>query len=191
MFWDQRRFEVCINKVRLSLQGRQTPLGVPFFVYVYNPEAEISCIRNFENLAEQFRNEGFHIQVIYLGKVLTYALRKTPYLDIAAEIEKTKRLELIEELSQYLPEIIAEILLNGGNGLIEPLKGGNQQKGAFLLRSGALFPFVHVSQILAYIEGKTNWTVVIPFPGSRNPKHPERLRFLNETEGKYYRATVI
>jgi len=88
MLWDQKRFETCINKIRLSLKGKQTPLGVPFFIYVYDPKAEINCIRNFENLAEQFKNEGFHIQVIYLGKILAYALKETPYLDIATEIEK-------------------------------------------------------------------------------------------------------
>ena len=193
MAWKQERFKELINQVRLSLKGRPTSVGVPFFVYVYEPHDERSCLRNFENLAGQFQNEGFHIQVIYLGRVLAQALRETPYLTPRGlEIEKGQREPLRKELSRILPDRIAGILLQGGEGVPEPLEGNDPLgKGAFLLRAGALFPFVHVSQILAHLENRTRWTIVVPFPGSCNPSHPERLRFLNETEGTYYRAIII
>jgi len=192
MSWDNERFKKCAEQIRWSLKGKQNPLGVPFFIYVYDPKDERICIRNFKDLARHLESDGFHIQVVYMGKILAYALRQTPYLEQGAEIERANRPALLRELSQNLPEIIAEMLLKGVNGLVEPLEGAVPSgKGAFLLRAGALFPFVHVSEILSHLENKTHWTVLVPFPGSHNPSHPERLRFLNETEGRYYRATVL
>jgi len=193
MTWDTKRFEELIRQIRSSLKGRPTSAGVPFFIYVYNPQEERICIRNFENLARRFENEGFCIQLVYLGRVLIQALRETPYLTPRGlEVERESRDDLRRELSRILPQKIADILLNGREGIVESLKGEEAKgKGAFLLRAGALFPFVHISQILAHLENKTRQTIVVPFPGSIDPSHTERLRFLNETVGTYYRAVVI
>ena len=192
MPWDNERFQNLKEQVARSLQGKPSPLGIPFYLYTYSPEDETVCIREFQGLERFFRNEGFHVQIIYLGQVLSHVLKQTPYLSpIGVEIEKQSRDKLEKELTRYLPEKVSKALLLGIPGLFEPLKGGEQSKGVFLLRAGALFPFVHVSQILAYLEGQTRWTVVVAFPGSRSPSHPERLRFLNETEGMYYRAMIF
>jgi hypothetical protein len=137
---------------------------------------------------------GLNVQVVYLGQILAHALRGTLYLTEAGKrAEARDRSGLLRELSrpEGLPAKVTTALLDGVDGLCEELRGGSQERCVFLLRAGALYPFVHVSQLLDRLENQTSWTVVVPFPGSHNPARPETLRFLNETDGPYYRARII
>ena len=189
MDWDKESFYKLVKQIESSLKGKLSPLGVPFYVYVYDPRHEVECLRQFKNLANQLKNQGFFIQIVYLGQVLSYALKELPYLKSEGkEIEKRYRSNLRRELANILPEKIAYYLLNGIPGKTKPIKGDKLNQGNFLLRAGALFPFVHISQILAYLENQTQSTIVIPFPGTRQR---EKLSFLNETEGHYYRAMIF
>lgn len=189
MSWDKDGFQRLAAQIKSSLKGKPSPSGVPFFIYVYHPKEENRCLREFKNFAKRLQNEGFTIQTIYLGKVLSYILKDLPYLQPEGrEIEENQREDLRKELVAILPEKISDCLLNGIPGQFDSMKENKPTRGVFLLRAGALFPFVHVSQILAQLENQTHSTIVIPFPGSRKE---ENLRFLDETEGRYYRAMIF
>ena len=190
MTWEMDSFNELVESLKLSLNGKSSPVGVPFFIYVYNPKEEKDCIRKFVNLGQGFGNQGFKIKLVYLGKLLATILKDMPYLKPEGkELENKYRENLRKELAHTLPEKISEVLLRGIPGEFEGLRGGEQSEGVFLLRAGSLFPFVHISQILTFLENQTNHTVVIPFPGSWD-KQKNKLKFLNETEGAYYRAMI-
>lgn len=194
MPWDSASFELLREEIRSSLRGRRPTGGVPFFLFLYDPSEEVRCLRNFEKAAKALSGGGFNARVIYLGKLFAHALQGTLYLTEAGiQAETRDPGALLRELSrpEGLPSRVTAALLDGVEGVSLPLRGGTQENCAILLRAGALYPFVHVSQVLDGLENKTNWTVVLPFPGSRHPERPEGLRFLNETEGPYYRARII
>jgi len=194
MPWDSASFEQLRSEVEASLRGARPPGGVPFFVFVYDPAEEVRCLRQFEAAARAFQGAGFPVQVVYLGHLLARILRGTLYLGEAGRrAEARDRTKLLRELARPkgLPARITDALLEGVEGICEPLRGGSQERCAILLRAGALYPFVHVSQVLDALENRTGWTVVVPFPGGRHPEKPETLRFLNETDGPYYRARII
>ena len=192
MAWNKKAFDELRKYVKQSISGKPSPVGVPFYIFVYQPEDETICIREFKNFAKQLKNDGFKSQVIYLGQVLAKILDELPYLSPdGKEIEKRERSSLKRELSKWLPKMVAEKLLNGIDNLFIPLAGMRQDSVTFFLRTGALFPFVHISQILALLEGKTYSTIVVAFPGSLLRKQTATLSFLYETEGTYYRAVVL
>ena len=192
MAWNKKAFDELRKYVKQSISGKPSPVGVPFYIFVYRPEDETICIREFKNFAKQLKNDGFKSQVIYLGQVLAKILDELPYLSPdGKEIEKRERSSLKRELSKWLPKMVAEKLLNGIDNLFIPLAGMRQDSVTFFLRTGALFPFVHISQILALLEGKTYSTIVVAFPGSLLRKQTATLSFLYETEGTYYRAVVL
>lgn len=194
MPWDSASFELLRSEVESSVQGARLAGGVPFFVYVYDPVEETRCLRHMTAAARALGGGGRHLQVVYLGQILAHALQRTLYLSEAGKrAEARDRPGLLRELSrpEGLPARMTTALLDGVDGVCERLRGGSQEQCVFLLRAGALYPFVHVSQLLDGLENRTNWTVVVPFPGSHNPARPETLRFLNETDGPYYRARII
>jgi len=195
MSWDDRMFDQLRGEVIASLEGAHSTSGVPFFVYVHPPAEELRAVQAFEQLALVLRGKGYQVEVVYLGRLLASALRSMPlYLgEGGRRAEERSRASLQQELSrpEGLPRKIADALLSGVADVCEPLAEGAQNHCAILLRAGALFPFVHVSQILTYLEQRTRWTVVVPFPGSSAPENGEALRFLDMTEGAYYRARVI
>jgi hypothetical protein len=194
MTWDSSSFDALRAEVEASVRGARPVGGVPFYVYLYDPTEEVRCLRQFEAAARALANAASRVQSIYLGQILERALRATLYLGAGGKrAEARDRTALLQELSRPngLPSRITETLLAGIDGVCEPLRGGTQDSCAILLRAGALFPFVHVSQLLNALENQTGWTVVIPFPGGRHPERPETLRFLCETDGPYYRARIV
>jgi hypothetical protein len=194
MPWDKKSFELLRAEVDASLRGRHPAGDVPFFVYLYEPREELRCLQQFSAAAKAIEGAGFRTQVIHLGQVLAQVLKGTLYMkEQGKRFEARDRAGVRRELARAdaLPSWLTNALLDGLDGAHEGLRGGSQESCAFLLRAGALFPLVHVSQLLNGLENKTGWTVVVPFPGRRNPAQPEALRFLDETEGTYYRARVI
>lgn len=193
MPWDSNAFDRLKDEVEASTRGRVPSTGVPFFVYLYDPTDERRCLRACEQLAAALGGSS-SVQTVYLGQLLAHVLRNTLYLSAAGrQAEERAPERVLRELSRPagLPAMLTSSLLDGVDGLVSPLRGGGQDRVAVLLRAGALYPFAHVSQLLNGLENHTAWTVVVAFPGSRHPQRPDSLRFLNETEGPYYRARVI
>ena len=196
MTWDKKSFELLRAEIASSLAGKHPAGDVPFFVYLYEPREELRCLTQFAAAARALEGKGFRAQVIYLGQVLAHVFRTSLSLymtEPGKRAEARDRQRTLRELgnTDALPARLAEALLEGDQDRWEGLRAGSQERCAILLRAGALYPLAHVSQLLNCLENKTNWTVVVPFPGRRSPDQPEALRFLDETEGTYYRARVL
>lgn len=193
MPWDSRAFAELGDEVDASARGRSPASGVPFFLFLHDAAEEARCVREFERLAAALER-SFSVQVVYLGKLMAAVLRKTLYPgDVGRRAEERGLERVAQELSRPagLPGMLTSALLDDTSDGVEPLRGGSQDRIALLVRTGAIYPFAHVSQLLNGLENQTNWTVVVAFPGSRHPQRPDSLRFLDETEGPYYRARVI
>lgn len=194
MPWDRASFDLLRSDVESSVRGARPPGGVPFFLYLYEPREEVRCLSQFRAAARALEGSASEVQTIYLGRLLAEVLRGTLYLGEAGRrAEARDRRALLRELSrpEGLPSRVTTALLDGIDDVCTGIRGGSQDRCAFLLRAGALYPFVHVSQILDALENRTAWTIVVPFPGSHHPESPETLRFLNETDGPYYRARIV
>jgi Domain of unknown function (DUF1788) len=193
--WSEVDFDRLRAEVRASLDGSQTPGGLPFFVLVYDPREEDRCLRTFERWASALAADEVSASVVYLGRLLADVLqRDTIYLtDAGAQAERDSREDVRRELAraELLPRLLTTALLEGREGICPPLRDGTQSECVFLLRSGALYPFVHVSQLLSGLENRTQRTVVVAFPGSLSRDRSDSLRFLDETDAAYYRARVI
>lgn len=193
MPWDSLAFGSLRDEVEGSARGRSPSTGVPFFVFIHDPADAVRSVRAFEQLAAAL-GTFFPVQTIYLGQVMAGVLRRTLYLADDGRSAEARGLDRVtQELSRPagLTQMITSGLLDGIDGVVEPLRDGSQDHIALIVRTGAVYPFAHVSQILNGLENQTRWTVAIAFPGSRHPQRPDSLRFLNETEGPYYRARVI
>lgn len=196
MPWDERPFEILRTRLLEVIRGERRPAsGVPFLVIVYDPTEEYRSLRRLEQLVDVLRGDGRRAQIVYLGAVVAAVLERGLYLSdagVAAEGQDPDRLRADLARADGLARWVADALLKGEGGIVEePLSEDEPGRCTVLVRTGALFPFAHVSQVLNHLEGRTRDVVVAAFPGSRDPSNPDTLRFLNETEGSYYRAEII
>jgi len=99
------------------------------------------------------------------------------------KFEKEDRHTVFNDLSDTnkgLISVIAEIL-------IDMLGEKDKSHCAIILRIGSLFPFVHVSSLLTFLEPKVKCTLLIPYPG----KDGEMLNYKGESLNNYYRGQII
>jgi hypothetical protein len=109
-------------------------------------------------------------------------LRKLDCLtDSFLKEERSNRKIIFHDLERELPKEIASSLSNH-------LTGKDFSHCAILIRAGALFPFVHMSNLLSLLEGYVKSTLVIPYPGNREG---EILNYRGESIKSYYRGEII
>jgi len=180
--WDSTRFSQLEERVLATVGGQRPLLDVPYYIFPYDPSLELHCLTECQALCHRLKAKGHSAEVISLAAWLVDALDRLGCLDgDFLNQEAADRTMIRQDLQRELPKLLSERLCAGlGN---KPLSFC-----AVLVRLGALFPFVHVSTLLSAVEGRVRCTLVVPYPGSVDG---EVLRFLNETEGRYYRAEVI
>jgi hypothetical protein len=101
------------------------------------------------------------------------------------EVEKSRPDDLREGLnSAFFEEVGGE---HGKliNTLLSDIEGNDV---AVVYRCGVLYPFSSLSVILGQLENVVETPLVVFYPAVKENKS---LRFLDETEGNYYRARVI
>jgi hypothetical protein len=180
--WDNARFAELEERVMATVTGRRPLLDVPYYILTYDPGLELRCLKECEALCKRLQARGHSAQVISLAAWLVDALEALGCLAPAFyKVEAKDRATVGQDLERELPKLLAE-------RLALKLAGKDQAHCAVLVRTGALFPFVHVSTLLSAIEGHVRCTLVVAYPGG---KEGETLRFLNETNGSYYRAEVL
>ena len=180
--WDSTRFSQLEDRVLATVSGQRPLLDVPYYIFPYDPSLELRCLTECQALCHRLKAKGYSTEMISLAAWLLDALDQLGCLnDDFLTHEATDRLMIQQDLERELPKLLSE-------RMCAELGDKPLSFCAVLGRLGALFPFVHVSTLLSAVEGHVRCTLVVPYPGSVDG---EVLRFLNETEGRYYRAEVI
>jgi len=180
--WDSTRFSQLEERVLATVSGQRPILDVPYYIFPYDPSLELRCLTECQALCHRLKAKGHPAEVISLAAWLMDALDHLGCLnDDFVKQEAAERPIIQQDLERELPKLLSERLC---------AELGNKPVSfcAVLVRLGALFPFVHVSTLLSAVEGRVRCTLVVPYPGSVDG---EVLRFLNETDGSYYRAEII
>lgn len=157
-------------------------MDVPYYRYLYPPNKELACLSEFENFCKILRSKGYSAECIYLSEIVVKGIENLGYVsDSVAEMEKSSPSLVEQNLENELVREIAEILK-------QRLGEKDISHCAILLRAGSLFPFVHISTLLSYLEGKVKCTLIIPYPAN---KDGEMLCYKGETIRSYYRGEAI
>lgn len=174
------------RKIIATLEGRNPLIEVPYYVCLYNPEYELEVLESFGQMVQRLKGRGYSAEVIMLSDLMLEILERHGLLTKEVfEKEEAMRGELEKELRDKLTRKRGKI----SDVLEERLKGKPLSHCAVLLRYGALWPFVHLSQIFIEIEGVVECTLVIPYPSEKGLGYPLNKR--SEGVIDYYRAEEV
>lgn len=163
--------------------GRRT--GVPFIVFTYDPDAELSMENTVEGYVEKLRTRGQTVELIDMRDLVFSILDEQGILDRVIEKERTAEDELGEGLSTSLLGGRTDKKGEITSAIIDRIEGADT---AVVYRMGILYPFAGISSILIQLENEIETPFVVFYPAVQEDKS---LRFLDKTEGTYYRAKVI
>jgi hypothetical protein len=180
------------SKLVGTLKGTFKPMdGVPFFRVMYPPREEREALRQFKLLADRLNQQGWQTVQISLTEAMKEAIASLLGCGVDELSERLKeeersrdRNELKNKLAEHLPPEMAKVVIAHIDS------HGLSQKGvAFLVRTGAIYPFMRPSHLLAHLEGKVKWVIVIAYPGTSVgaflDSEPAGLY------GGYYRGEII
>lgn len=163
--------------------GRRT--GVPFVIFPYDPTDELQIDERIDDYVQKLRARGQEVAVIDVRDLVFTLLDEEGILDGVVETERTNPDELGEGLSSVLlggrtedigllPRTISDRVADVDTGVVH--------------RTGILYPFAGISTVLTQLENQVQTPLVVFYPATRSGKS---LRFLDKTEGTYYRARMI
>ncbi len=159
--------------------------GVPFVVFPYDPDKELAVEDDIESFVEKLVFNDRDVAEIDLRDTVFTILTEQKLLESVIDVEKNRPGELREGLNAAFFEEFGD---NRGE-LIESLLSQIEDNDiAVIYRCGILYPFSSLSVILGQLENIVKTPVIIFYPAVKENKN---LRFLDETEGHYYRAKVI
>jgi hypothetical protein len=151
-----------------------------FAILPYPPEEEFKLRRKVLELTEKLRATGWAVLSISLQKLLLERLRRTGDANIAALIDREKRLYK-RDPERALAHVRNKIAphIEGPDGLAADVArligdfadqnpGLTERSLALIGRVGALYPFFRSSALLKHIDDRTrNIPVVLLYPGQR------------------------
>ncbi len=180
------------SKLVGTLKGTFTPMdGVPFFRVMYPPREEREALRQFKLLADRLNQQGWQTVQISLTEAMKEALASLLGCGVDKLAERLKeeerrrdQSELKSNLAEHLPPEMAKVVIAHIDS------HGLSKKGvAFLIRTGAIYPFMRPSHLLVHLEGKVKCAIVIAYPGTSVGA------FLDSEAvglyGGYYRGEII
>jgi len=164
--------------------GKRT--GVPFIVFTYPPNNELDVEPEIEGFAEKLQFNDQNVELIDMRDLFFRTLEDQGITDGVFEREQHATDELSDGLKQAL--------LEPGNSLgplpTRIIEASEAADTVLIYRMGILYPFASASLMMSLLEGEVESGVPIVFfyPATTEDKS---LRFLNGTEGTYYRAKVF
>ncbi len=160
------------NIRRLEEDLTATPVRIsayhdlPFAILRYDQEEEWDLRRETRHLATRLGIAGKRVHTISLADLLWEVIEDAEGLDTVVELEKARGFEVAQhQVTMYLsdpdwrplPDILAERL--------EPLDP--ERDVAFLVRASAMAPTIyHMSRLLDEMQGRTQVTTILFYPGT-------------------------
>ena len=160
---DIRRLEedLTADPVRISAYH-----DLPFAILRYDAEEEWHLRREVRRLAVRLGNAGKRVHTISLADLLWEAIEDCEGFDAVVELERDRGFDVAQQqVTTYLsdpdwrplPDILAERL--------EPLDP--ERDIAFLVRASEMAPAVyHMSRLLDEMQGRTQVTTILFYPGT-------------------------
>jgi hypothetical protein len=181
----QERLEEVERLVRTDRDEVGRRAGVPFIVFTYDPADEIEVDEEIRNLIEKLEYHDQTVAGIDMRDLVFSLLEERGILDDVIDLECRDRDRLLDGLKSSL-------LDDGNLGEIasEIAAQAEDADTVVIYRMGILYPFASASTLMGQLEMNTpdNTPIVFSYPATIDDKS---LRFLNESEGTYYRAKVI
>jgi len=138
---------------------------LPFAIFRYNPEEEWTLRREARLLATRLGESGKMTNIINLSELLWKAIAETEGMQAVVELEKERGyLQAQEQITTYLSDNDWRPL---AGLLTESVKALNDTSVVFLMRAAAMAPGIyHMSKLLDQMQGKTDKTTILFYPGS-------------------------
>src|SRR5262245_51956654 len=150
---------------------------LPFAIFQYAPDTEWELRSEVKRLATRLEEAGNEVHTISMSEFLWRAIDETEGIDAVAELERQRGyLAAQEQVTTYLSRRewrpLADLVAERLNGL------DASNSIAFLTRVAAMSPGIyHVSKLLDELQGKTQVTTILFYPGSIDGT--TGLRFMN------------
>lgn len=165
--------------VKFTLDGKRPTNPTPFYLYTYDPKQELTALDEFNKLGTRLKNMGYSIATISMVQLFWDSI-KSLIKDLG--IQNLKKLE--SNRKQLYEDISREIIRIIGSRIIKLHEGKGQDYCSIITRTGCLFPFIHISNLIARIGGNIKATLVILYPGRKG----YMLNYPIEEPHLYYRG---
>ncbi len=160
---DIRRLEEDLTATPMRISAYH---DLPFAILRYDAEEEWDLRREARRLAVRLNNAGKQVHTISLADLLWEAIEDCEGLDAVVELEKHRGFEVAQQqVTSYLsdpdwrplPDLLAERLES-----LDP-----EWDVAFLVRASAMAPALyHMSRLLDEMQGRTQVTTILFYPGT-------------------------
>ena len=159
--------------------------GVPFIVFTYDPSNEIEVDKAIRGQIEKLEFNDQNVAAIDMRELVFSILEDRGILENVIDIERRDRDKLLDGLKSSL-------LDDGEMGQLASAIATEAENAdtVIVYRMGILYPFASASTLMGQLETNTpdDTPIVFCYPAKVDDKN---LRFLDESEGTYYRARVI
>lgn len=159
--------------------------GVPFVVFPYPPEKELSVEDDIESFVEKLEYNELSVARIDVRNLIFTILQEENLLESVIEVERNNPEDLREGLNSAFFEEYDQSRGKLIDALVERIENHDT---AIMYRCGILYPFSSLSVILGQLENLVGTPLIVFYPAVVKDN---TIRFLDETEGRYYRAKVI
>src|SRR5262249_5921982 len=140
MSWDNESWQGFLDTAVQIATGRRHDWRNSFLLYAYDPADEGEALVEVQNALPKVRVPPVTAEVVSWGALVAAFLKMQGFLrGTVATDEEAERLE--QNLTARLPEFLAQ-------RTCEALAGKPRTHVAFIVRTGALFPFTTTSQVL-------------------------------------------
>lgn len=181
----QDRLEEVERLVRDDRDEVGKRAGVPFIVFTYDPGDEIEVDREIRNLIDKLEFHDQQVAGIDMRDLVFTILEGRGILDSVIDLERRDRDQLLDGLKSSL-------LDDGEVGQLASAIATRAKEAdtVIVYRMGILYPFASASTLMGQLETNTpdDTPIVFCYPATNGD---QSLRFLDESEGTYYRARVI
>ena len=181
----QTRLEEVERLVRDDREEVGKRVGVPFIVFTYDPADEIEVDKEVRNLIGKLEYHDQAVAGLDMRELVFSVLEERGILENVLDLERRDREQLLSGLKSSL-------LDDGEMGQLASAIATQAEDAdtVIVYRMGILYPFASASTLMGQLETNTpdDTPIVFCYPATVDDKS---LRFLDESEGTYYRARVI
>jgi Domain of unknown function (DUF1788) len=158
MSWDTESWDRFLDAAVQIARGRRHDWRNSFVLYPYDPSEELNALLEVQKALPKMATSPLTAEALSWGSFVASFLKTQGFLrrPVSSE-EESRRLE--HNLANRLPEHLAECTE-------QALQDKGRTHIAFIVRTGAIFPFTTVSQTLAACERRAiRATLAILGPG--------------------------